>query len=109
MRLLGMFLIIAGTFFFFTGTVGFLRFPDFYSRMHATGKSDTLGALLSLIGLAVFSGFSLLSVKILLIALFLFLTSPTGTHALLRAAFDSEVPPWTKDGKTLIDGEVRKK
>ena len=85
-----------------------MRFPDFYSRMHATGKSDTLGALLSLIGLALYNGFSLVSVKILFIVLFIFLTSPTATHAILRAAFDSEVAPWTKDGKVVREaGEER--
>ena len=109
MEILTILLICAGTFFFLTGTVGLLRLPDFYSRMHATGKSDTLGTLLSLLGLALYTGFSLISVKILFIALFVFLTSPTATHALLRAAFDSKVPPWTKDGKSLRDEKVRRK
>ncbi len=72
--------------------------------MHATGKSDTLGALLSLIGLALYNGFSLVSLKILLIAVFIFVSSPTSTHALLRAAFDSGVAPWTKDGKVIREG-----
>jgi multicomponent Na+:H+ antiporter subunit G len=77
--------------------------------MHATGKSDTLGTLLSLLGLAVYTGYSLVSVKILFIAVFVFLTSPTATHALIRAAFDSKVPPWTKDGIQLHDGRIRRK
>jgi multicomponent Na+:H+ antiporter subunit G len=101
--------ILAGTFFFFSGTIGFLRFPDFYTRMHATGKCDTLGALFSLTGMALYNGFSLTSVKIILIAVLVFFTSPTATHALLRAAFDSEVKPWTKDGKSVIDAQVRRK
>jgi multicomponent Na+:H+ antiporter subunit G len=100
--------ILSGTFFFFTATVGFLRFPDFYSRMHATGKSDTLGALLSLIGLALYNGFSLVSIKVLFIVLFIFITSPTATHAILRAAFDSEVTPWTKDGKIVREAGEEK-
>ena len=108
MSLLAAAFILCGTFFFFTATVGFLRFPDFYSRMHATGKSDTLGALLSLIGLALYNGFSLVGVKILLIAVFIFITSPTATHSLLRAAFDSDVAPWTKDGNVIRDGEKEK-
>ncbi|MEW6376227.1 MAG: monovalent cation/H(+) antiporter subunit G [Thermodesulfobacteriota bacterium] len=109
MTILAIFLISAGTFFFLTGTVGFLRFPDFYSRMHATGKSDTLGTLLSLVGLALYSGFTLISIKILFIAVFVFLTSPTATHALLRGAFDSGIPPWVKDGEPIKDVEVRRK
>ena len=51
------FLVVAGIFFFFAATVGFLRFPDFYSRMHATGKGDTFGLLLSLLGLAIYNLF----------------------------------------------------
>jgi multicomponent Na+:H+ antiporter subunit G len=106
---LSILLILAGAFFFSTSTIGLLRFPDFYSRMHATGKGDTLGTLLSLLGLAFFSGWSLTSLKILFIAVFVFITSPTATHALLRAAFDSKVPPWTKDGKIVRKAEVRRK
>ena len=109
MEIIAILLICAGTFFYLTGTVGLLRLPDFYSRMHATGKSDTLGTLLSLLGLALYTGLTLTSVKILFIAVFVFLTSPTATHALLRASFDSKVPPWTKDGKSLQDVRVREK
>jgi multicomponent Na+:H+ antiporter subunit G len=109
MTLLAVLLISAGTFFFFTSTVGLLRFPDFYSRMHATGKGDTLGILLSLVGLALLSGWSFTSLKILFIAVFVFMTSPTATHALLRAAFDSKVPPWTKGGEIVRKAEVRRK
>lgn len=107
MEILAILLICTGLFFYLTGTIGLLRLPDFYARMHATGKSDTLGTLLSLIGLAMYTGFSLTSIKILFIAIFVFLTSPTATHAILRAAFDSKVPPWTKDGKPLREGKVK--
>ena len=103
-------LIGAGTFFFATGVLGILRFPDFYSRMHATGKGDTLGTVLTLAGLAIYnldSGFSLanilVSIKLLFIGVFWFLANPTATHALLRAAFDSGLMPWTKDGRAVID------
>ena len=92
------FFILAGFFFFFTATVGLLRLPDFYSRMHATGKGDTLAALFSLIGLAVYEGFSITSVKIVLIAVFLFLAQPTATHAISRAGFRCNVKPFTNVG-----------
>lgn len=108
MIVLAIFFISAGVFFFITGTIGFLRFPDFYSRMHATGKSDTLGAFLCLIGLALYEGFSFTSIKILIIVIFILLTSPTATHALLRAAFDSGMLPWTKGGQPIRDEEVRR-
>lgn len=108
MILLTILFVSAGIFFFTTGTIGFLRFPDFYSRMHATGKSDTLGAILSLVGLAIYEGLSFSSIKILIIAVFVLLTSPTATHALLRAAFDSGMLPWTKGGQPIRDEEVRR-
>ncbi len=92
------FFMLAGFFFFFTATVGLLRLPDFYSRMHATGKGDTLAALFSLIGLAVYEGFSITSVKIVLIAVFLFLAQPTATHAISRAGFRCNVKPFTNVG-----------
>ena len=65
--------LLAGFFFFLTATLGLLRLPDFYARLHATGKGDTLAVFLALIGLAVYEGFSLTSVKIVLIAVFMFL------------------------------------
>ncbi len=97
-EIIAVFFMLAGFFFFFTATVGLLRLPDFYSRMHATGKGDTLAALFSLIGLAVYEGFSITSVKIVLIAVFLFLAQPTATHAISRAAFRCNVKPFTNVG-----------
>jgi len=103
MMILAIVLIIIGTFFFFTATVGLLRFPDFYTRMHATGKGDTLGALLILIGVALYNlhdGLSLsailVSIKIMFIAVFIFIAIPTATHAITRAGLDAGVEPWTK-------------
>ena len=110
MSIVAAILIGAGTFFFATGVLGILRFPDFYSRMHATGKGDTLGTVLTLGGLALYNldaGISLasilVSVKLLFIGVFWFLANPTATHALLRAAYDSGLMPWTKDGRPVID------
>jgi multicomponent Na+:H+ antiporter subunit G len=116
--ILAIFLVVAGIFFFFAATVGFLRFPDFYTRMHATGKGDTFGLLLSLLGLSIYNMLEnptwymgvVQTVKVLSIAVFWFLASPTATHALLRSAFESGVMPWTKDGKPVIErGEGEKK
>ena len=116
--ILAIFLIVAGIFFFFAATVGFLRFPDFYSRMHATGKGDTFGLLLCLLGLSIYNLLEnptwymgvVQTVKLLSIAVFWFLASPTATHALLRSAFESGVMPWTKDGKPVLErGEGEKK
>lgn len=98
MTILAVVFVSAGVFFLLMGAVGLLRFPDFYTRMHAAGKCDTLGSLLVVLGLAFYSGFSLTSVKIVLIALFIFVTSPTATHAMARAAFTHDVPLWKKEG-----------
>ena len=87
--------LLAGFFFFMTATLGLLRLPDFFSRLHATGKGDTLAVLLSLVGLAVYHGFSVTSAKIVFIAVFMFLAQPTATHAISRAAFRCSVKPWT--------------
>jgi len=102
--------IVVGTLFFATGVIGLLRFPDFYSRMQATAKGDTLGAVLVLAGLALYNlhgGFStgnvLVSLKLMFIAVFWFVATPTAIHALLRAAFDFGIMPWTKDGESIIE------
>ena len=86
-----------GLFFFITATAGLLRFPDFFSRLHATGKGDTLGVFLSLLGLGIYEGFSLTSLKIVFIAVFMFLAQPTATHAISRAGFRSGLKPWLKE------------
>jgi multicomponent Na+:H+ antiporter subunit G len=90
-------LLLGGFFFFLAATVGLLRFPDFFCRLHATGKGDTLAVLLSLIGLSVYEGFSFASLKILFIAVFMFLAQPTSTHAISRAALRCGLEPWTKE------------
>ena len=94
MTVLAVVLVIAGVFFLLMGAIGLLRFPDFYTRMHAAGKADTLGSLLVLTGLAVYEGIDLNAVKILSIALFIFVTSPTATHAMARAALVNKMPMW---------------
>lgn len=95
--LLGGLLILSGIFLFVSGTLGLLRLPDFYTRMHATGKCDTLGALLVLLGLAVYNGFNLVSAKIVIIVVFIFLANPAATHAIGRAALENRVAPWSKN------------
>ncbi|MEQ8334167.1 monovalent cation/H(+) antiporter subunit G [Nisaea sp.] len=78
--------ILAGVFFIFTGTLGMLRLPDFYTRLHAAGITDTLGTELLLIAMMLQAGWSIVTIKLLMISLFIFFTSPTATHALANAA-----------------------
>ncbi|HDJ38119.1 MAG TPA: monovalent cation/H(+) antiporter subunit G, partial [Methanosarcinales archaeon] len=80
-------LLLVGVFFMIAGTIGFVRFPDFYSRMHATGKCDTLGEGLMLVALIVYGGATFVSVKILFLITFILLANPTSTHAIAKAAY----------------------
>lgn len=86
-------IIFAGTAFCLIGAIGVLRFPDLFSRMHAAGLTDTLGALLVLGGLMLLAGWSLATAKLVFILAFLWMTSPTATHALAKAARHDGVEP----------------
>ena len=90
-------LLVLGLLFILLGVVGILRLPDFYTRLHAMGKCDTLGVALVLIALAVYAGWSLSSAKLLLISVFIGLANSTATHALGRAALKSGLKPWSRD------------
>ncbi|MGQ4808857.1 Na(+)/H(+) antiporter subunit G [Candidatus Entotheonellaceae bacterium PAL068K] len=90
-------LLISGLLFILAGVIGILRLPDFYTRLHAMGKCDTLGVALVLLALAFYEGLSLASLKILLIAVFVGLATPTSTHALGRAAFRAGLVPWRRE------------
>lgn len=84
--------LIGGGAFGVIGGIGLMRFPDFYSRLHAGGVTDTLSAILIVLGLVLQSGASLLSLKLLLVLLFLLFTTPTASHALAQAALTAGVP-----------------
>ncbi len=86
-------LILGGLFFVVVGAIGVLRFPDFFTRLHAAGVTDTLGAELVVLGLIVRSDTFTDVAKLALIGLFLFLTSPTSTHAVANAAYTAGVEP----------------
>jgi len=86
-------LIAAGSAFAVIGALGLLRMPDFYTRMHAASVTDTLGAALLLSGMILQAGFSLVAVKLAIIGMLVFFTSPTATHALARAALERGVAP----------------
>lgn len=79
-------LLTVGSFFILVGTLGLVRLPDFYTRLHAAGITDTLGAELVLIAMMLQAGFSLITVKLIIISMFIFFTSPTATHAVANAA-----------------------
>ena len=85
--------LLAGGLVGIIGAVGIHRFPDFYSRQHATGTTDTLCAMLILFGLGLQAGVSLAAFKLAAIFLFLFFTSPAATHALANAAMHGGLKP----------------
>ncbi len=87
-------LILVGLFFTTVAAVGLLRLPDLYTRAHATSKADTLGTVLTLTGVALTFGTSVPRAKLVVLAVFLLVTSPTATHAITRAAYDQGVEPW---------------
>jgi multicomponent Na+:H+ antiporter subunit G len=97
-ELLVVLLVSAGTFFGFVAVVGIVRLPDLYTRAHATSKSDTLGIILTLSGVALVFGADLAVAKTALLGLFLFVTNPTAAHAITRAAYDQGIVPWTREG-----------
>ena len=91
--------LLIGTAFAVIGGIGILRLPDLFCRMHGAGITDTLGAGLILVGLALHAGPSLATVKCLAVLFFLLVTSPTSTHALAGAALSAGIKPVTGDGK----------
>jgi multicomponent Na+:H+ antiporter subunit G len=90
-------LLMGGVFFSVVGGIGLIRLPDLFSRMHGSGMTDTLGAGLILTGLALHSGYDLVTIKLIAVMFFLLVTSPTATHTLCRAALADGLRPLTDD------------
>ena len=86
-------LLGAGSIFVVIGGIGIIRMPDFYTRLHPVGVTDTMGAGLILAGLCLQAGFSLVMLKLVLIFIFLMFTSPAASHATARAALAAALPP----------------
>lgn len=90
-------LCLTGLVFFFGGTVGLLRFPDLYSRLHPLTKGDTLGAIAIILALCLRSGLQAATWKLLAIIVFVLLSSATCGHAIGRSALIGGIAPWQKD------------
>ncbi|NNE92925.1 MAG: monovalent cation/H(+) antiporter subunit G [Verrucomicrobiales bacterium] len=121
--LLSMALIVAGLVFFLGAAIGIVRFPDFYTRMHAAGKGDTLSSLLVVMGFALFHvhdieftgewwkahGVELFVVlKLAAICAFIMITSPTSTHALMDSGWEDGIDPELKDeNSNALKGDPR--
>lgn len=90
---LGWIFLGAGSFFCVVGGIGLVRMPDFYTRMHAAGVTDTLGAGFMLLGMMFAAGITLVTVKLVIVGALIFFTSPTATHALAKAARHRGIEP----------------
>lgn len=97
--------LVGGSIFCLIGGVGMLRMPDFYTRGHAAGVTDTLGAGLILVGLMFQAGISLVAVKLAMVLFFLYVTSPTSTHALFKSAYAAGMR-WDLEDAAKSDASV---
>jgi multicomponent Na+:H+ antiporter subunit G len=93
--------IVAGSIFALAGGIGVVRFPDVYTRSHAAGITDTLATVLLLGGLMFQAGFTLVTVKLAIMLLFIFFTSPTSCFALAHTAYATGLKPILHSDKIL--------
>ncbi len=103
MTVAGLVLVLAGSVFCCLAALGVLRFPDFYTRMHAATKAGALGAGLILLGAAVASADVWVAMRAAVGLAFLVLTAPLGAHLLARAALKTGTP---KPVSTSIDEDA---
>lgn len=89
--------ITIGALSIIVGLLGVYRMPDFYTRLHAASIIDTLGTILILFGLILYYGLNIVSLKLLLILIFILITTPTAAHALAKSALHGNLKPILKD------------
>ncbi len=97
MSVIAITLILAGLFFLVVAAIGMVRLPDVFSRSHALSLTDSLGAVLVLAGLAIYQGFNMNLLKILVVLALIFLLNPVISHATIRAALRSGLKPWVRE------------
>lgn len=100
-------LLFTGCFFQIVAAIGIVRFPDFYARIHPAGKSDTLGQFFVLLSLIVYEGLNFISLKLLMIIIFIFIANPTATYAIAKAAWHSGLRPWQQPHSTVKEDEAQ--
>jgi multicomponent Na+:H+ antiporter subunit G len=105
-------LLAFGLLFFTGGAVGIVRLPDFYTRLHPAGKLDTAGLVTTMGALALYTLYPfswsnvLTALKIVLIVVFIFITSPTATHAIVDAGVRAGLAPWEKSATERRDDDL---
>ena len=92
--MLSVLLLFFGVLFILVGSIGLLRMPDVFTRMHAAGITDTIGAAAIILGLMLVAGWTIVLIKLLIVLLFQMLLNPTACHALARAAVHGIRSPW---------------
>ena len=97
MDILSIIFIASGLFFLIVAAIGVIRLPDVFSRSHAVSLTDSLGAFLMLVGIALHEGISKNILKILVVIALLYILNPVITHATIRAAIRSGLKPWKKE------------
>ncbi len=93
-------LVLLGSLVVLVGLIGVYRMPDFYTRLHAASIVDTLGTMLIILGLVLIAGLSLVSVKLILIMLFILITTPAAAHALAKSALHGKLEPQLEGKKS---------
>jgi len=96
-------LLVLGGFLCISGSVGLLRFPDFFTRMHAASVTDTLATGMILAGLMLQSPTWIVFAKLAMILVFVLLTGPTAGHALAKAALHNGLKPLLPGKSGVID------
>jgi multicomponent Na+:H+ antiporter subunit G len=107
LNLLSVALLLLGVLFILGGTVGLIRLPDIYTRAHAAGKCDTVGAGSLLLGLMLHDGVVFEDLKLLLLIGLILVSGPTAAHALARSAYRSGLVPWRRREGRQQAGGVR--
>ena len=88
--------LLIGSFLCLSGGIGIIRFPDFYTRMHAVGVTDTMASGMILLGLMLLSPGAIVLIKLALILLMTLFINPSASHALAKAALHSGLEPFVK-------------
>ena len=89
-------LLIAGAVFFLAGTLGLLRFPDVYTRLHALTKADNVGLGLVVAGLAVQAESWGVAGKLVLVWLLVLVAGASVSHLVARGALHRGIRVWRR-------------
>lgn len=102
-------LALIGVSFILLSSFGIVRLPDIYTRMHAGGKSSTLGIIAVLLGVAIYNGTLISMAKMVALIAFFFLTAPVAAHMLGRAAYLTGVKPVAATRPDELAGKYERK